>query len=129
MALFAQWRDLCTVHTRDACRRGALSVTPAVLMCGIEARLSRCTLSGVRSLLSSPSAGKQQQRLVGSPSSPRLPNQFWRLRIWSLQAVGSTRLVCQKKGFDVSWHKEEEVGVEATNRRIDRCVALLSECR
>lgn len=65
-----------------------------------------------------------------APPPPRLPNQFWRLRIWSLLAVGSTRLVCQKKGFDVSWHEEEEVGGGGpTNRRIDRCVALLSECR
>lgn len=31
---------MCTVHTTDACRRGTLSVTPAVLMCGTEASLS-----------------------------------------------------------------------------------------
>lgn len=68
----------------DTCRRGTLSVTPAVLMCGTEASLSPRT-GAVCAAFEIADCGKDQRLLCcpAPPQSLQPPNEYWHL--WSLQ--------------------------------------------
>lgn len=69
------------MHTTDSCRRGTLSVTPAVLMCGTEASLSPGT-DPVCAAFEIADCGGAQHVLTALPPPT---NEYYRL--WCFQSI------------------------------------------
>lgn len=87
------------MHTMDACTRGTLSVTPAVLMCGTEASLSPAQTRYVQPL-SKPTVDRPAPpRCLAPPQLPQPPNEYWCLRSLHCSMKGLSLFLCPSESF------------------------------